>query len=71
MFYNGSLRNGGGFTCPWTMAIASRTSLDRSSVPSREWMDVDDMIEPIKSPIWNGSLNIEIIKHYKNDSLFA
>ena len=32
------------------MAIASRTSLDRSSVPSRERMDFDDMIEPISCP---------------------
>ena len=42
MFDNGSLRSGGGFTCPWTTAIGSRTSLDRSSVSSRERMDVVD-----------------------------
>ena len=50
MFYNGSSRSGGGFTRPWTMATSSRTSLDRSSVHSRERMDVDDMIEPISCP---------------------
>ena len=32
------------------MATSSRTSLDRSSVHSRERMDVDDMIEPISCP---------------------
>ena len=50
MFYNGSSRSGGGFTRPWTTATSSRTSLVRSSVPSRERMDVGDMIEPISCP---------------------
>ena len=46
MFYNSSSRSGGGFTRSPTMATSSRTSLVRSSVPSHEQMDVDDLISP-------------------------
>ena len=56
MFYNGSLRSGGGFTRPWSTAITSRKNLDRSSVPSRERMDVDDMIKPITAANSSGYL---------------